>query len=151
MNQTNPYILRCTSCGTKNRIPAEKIGQPAACGKCGASIDTTVLNVDSPLVVTDSTFADQVLHSPLPVLTDCWAPWCGPCQMMGPVMDQLAAEWKGKIRICKINVDENPAIANRYQIRSIPTLLIFDKGQLQNSLTGALPRHSIVQAMKAYL
>ncbi len=151
MNQTNSYIMRCTSCGTGNRIPAEKIGQTAACGKCKSPIDTSVLNVDHPLVVTDSSFADQVIGSPLPVLLDCWAPWCGPCQMMGPFMDQLAAEWKGKIRVCKMNVDENPAASNQYQIRSIPTLLIFDRGQLQNSLTGALPKHSIVQAMKAYL
>lgn len=143
--------MRCASCGTRNRIPAEKIGQPAICGRCRDSLDTSVLQIAHPLVVTDSSFQSQVIHSPLPVLLDCWAPWCGPCQMMGPVMDQLAAEWKGRIRVCKMNVDENPGTSTQYQIRSIPTLLIFDRGQLQDSLAGALPRHSIVQAMKAYL
>ncbi len=151
MNQANSYIMRCTSCGTRNRIPAEKVGQTATCGRCRDSIDTSVLNMAHPLVVTDSSFQDQVIRSPLPVLLDCWAPWCGPCHMMGPVMDQLAAEWKGKIRVCKMNVDENPGTSAQYQIRSIPTLLIFDRGLLQDSLAGALPKHSIIQAMKAYL
>lgn len=145
------YLLRCISCGTRNRIPAANIGKTAKCGKCGGPVDTEILNTAHPLIVTDRNFQERIMQAPLPVLLDCWAPWCGPCQMMGPLMDQLAAEWKGRVLVCKLNVDENPLTSDRFQIRSVPTLLIFDRGQLQNSLTGALPKHQIAQAMKNWL
>lgn len=151
MTDANSIIMRCPKCRTRNRIPSGKIGAIAKCGKCGEDIHTDVLNIGHPVVVTDSTFNYEIIDSPLPTLLDCWAPWCGPCQMMGPFMDELAADWKGKIRIGKMNVDENPKTSAQYRIRSIPTLLIFNDGQLVNTLTGALPKHSIVQAMTTFL
>ena len=150
MNPTT-YIIRCSSCRTKNRIPLDKAGMTATCGKCGSSLQTNDLLIKIPVVVTDNDFDAKVLNSPLPVLLDCWAPRCGPCQMIGPVMEELAAEWKGRIRICKLNSDENPQISERFQIRSIPTLLIFDNGQLKDTLVGALPKQAIVQKMAPYL
>ncbi|GBC60884.1 thioredoxin TrxC [Desulfonema ishimotonii] len=151
MTQPNTYIMRCTACGTRNRIPVEKVGTVAKCGKCQGPVHTDVLRIDHALTITDSDFDSQILRSPLPALLDCWAPWCGPCQMMEPFMTELAATWQGRIRVGKMNVDENPRTSSQYRIMSIPTLLIFDNGQLKDTLTGALPRQSIVQAMSAYL
>jgi thioredoxin 2 len=151
MIKTNAYTFRCPSCGTKNRIPGEKAGQTAKCGKCGSAMDTSALLVARTVGVEDRDFNRIILQSPLPVLLDCWAPWCGPCKMIGPILEDLAAEWKGRIRIAKLNVDENPETANQFQVRSIPTMLIFDHGKLMNTLVGALPKHQIIEALKPYL
>jgi len=151
MTQSNSFVLRCPKCKTRNRIPKERVGAIAKCGKCAEDFHTDILNIGTPVVITDNVFHSQIIDSPLPTLLDCWAPWCGPCQMMGPFMDELAADWKGKIRVGKMNVDENPKTSAQYQIRSIPTLLIFNQGQLIDTLTGALPKRSIVQAMTPFL
>jgi thioredoxin 2 len=145
------YTLRCQSCGTKNRIPRPKAGQTAKCGKCGDSMDTRALLTEAPVEVADFDFDAQVLNSPLPVLLDCWAPWCGPCKMVGPIMEDLALKWKGQVRVGKLNVDENPQVSSRFQIRSIPTLLIFDNGELRETLVGALPKQQIIKAMSPFL
>jgi thioredoxin 2 len=151
MNQPDTFTLKCGSCGTKNRIPAQKAGLAAKCGKCGSPIPTADLFTGRPVVVHDHDFNGQVLLSPLPVLLDCWAPWCGPCKMVGPIMDDLAADWKGKAKVCKLNVDDNPAVSSRFQIRSIPTLLIFDNGKLKETRVGALPKHQIIDVMTPFL
>ncbi len=145
------YIVRCSSCKTKNRIPADKAGLVAKCGKCKAPIDTQELFIGKPVIVTDDNFETKVLQSPIPVLLDCWATWCGPCQMMTPIMDQLAAEWKGKVRVSKLNVDENPRIATLYSILGVPTLMIFENGEMKDTLNGAVPKHLIIQKMSAYI
>ncbi|MBU4053972.1 MAG: thioredoxin TrxC [Proteobacteria bacterium] len=151
MIKINAYTFRCSSCGTKNRIPHEKAGQTAKCGKCGSAMDTSALLVDRTVVIEDRNFNRNILESPLPVLLDCWAPWCGPCKMIGPILEDLAMEWRGRIRIGKLNVDENPATANKFEIRSIPTLMVFDHGKRVDTLVGALPKGQIVDAMAAFL
>jgi thioredoxin 2 len=148
---SDAFLLRCASCGTRNRIPAERVGQVARCGKCGAAVSTEALRIDRPITVTDATFRREVVQSPLPVLLDCWAPWCGPCQMMEPHIDELAREWKGRARVAKLNVDENPEVATRFQIASVPTLMVFDGGKVKQTLPGAVPRHLIARAMAPYL
>jgi thioredoxin len=97
-----------------------------------------------PLIVTDETFQRDVLQtSGRPVLLDCWAPWCGPCRMIAPIVEQLAAESQGRYRIVKLNVDENPQTAAKFQIQSIPTMLIFKDGKLVDRIIGAQPKRSI--------
>lgn len=95
--------------------------------------------------VTDATFRTEVLESPLPVLVDFWAPWCGPCKMMAPVVDELALEYEGKMKIVKLNVDENPETPGQFNIMSIPTFILFKGGKPLSSFIGAKPKESIKQ------
>jgi len=138
-------------CGTKNRIPMDKAGAYAKCGKCSSPLDTSDFQNRSPIIVTDDNFATKVLKSPIPVLLDCWAPWCGPCKIIGPIMEELAEEYSGKIRVCKLNVDENPATASRFNTKSIPTMLIFDKGQLKDTIIGAVPKQQIAGRISSFV
>ncbi|MDQ7834544.1 MAG: thioredoxin [Humidesulfovibrio sp.] len=93
--------------------------------------------------VTDSNFDSEVLKSDLPVLVDFWAPWCGPCRAMGPIIDELATEFAGQVKICKMNVDENSASPSKFGIRAIPTLILFKNGEVVDQTTGAVSKSSI--------
>ena len=101
--------------------------------------------------ITDNDFEQEVLKSSLPVLVDMWAPWCGPCQMIGPVIEKLADEFKDKIKVCKLNVDENPQTARAYGVRSIPLVLFFKSGQKVNESLGAVPEGIIRPKVEALL
>jgi len=96
-----------------------------------------------PLEVTDNTFAREVLTSDTSVLVDCWAPWCGPCKQLSPIIDELASDYANGVKVTKLNVDENPLTASQYGIHSIPTMLFFKEGKLVQRLTGALPKDEI--------
>lgn len=142
-------IIRCSNCNTKNRIPLKRLHDRPLCGKC--HIPLVIGDFNSPVTVTDETFKQEVLSSPIPVLVDCWAPWCGPCQMVAPIMEQLASEYGGRVKIAKLNVDDNPLTASHYDMRSIPTLLLFKNGELMNRLVGALPKAAIEQHLISIL
>lgn len=137
-------IIRCLKCGTKNRMPENRLNDLPLCGKCRAKLVVTS-NQGRPVEVTDSTFSREILCAPGSVLVDCWAPWCGPCRTVAPILDELASKYAGGVRIAKLNVDENPLTASRYEVRSIPTLLLFKDGTLVNTLVGALPKDTIEQ------
>jgi len=148
-------IQACASCGTKNRVDerAASVNQ-AVCGKCGAKLPPIGVAANGkPQVVTDSTFASEVVNASasLPVLVDCWAEWCGPCRMIAPVLDQLAAESGGRYKIAKLNVDENPQTSAQFQIRSIPTMLIFKHGKMVDQIVGAVPKQAIAARLQAQL
>jgi thioredoxin 2 len=104
-------------------------------------------HVAKPIAVTDASFPAEVEQSPLPVLVDAWAVWCGPCKIIAPVIEELAAEMAGRVRVAKLNVDENPATASRFDLRSIPTLLIFKGGQEVDRLVGVQPKSEIMRRL----
>ena len=143
---SDPQVIRCPTCGAKNRVPREKIAQglKPVCGRC-----KNPLPIDNqPVTITDATFAAEVERSPLPVLLDMWAPWCGPCHMLAPVIEELAAEMAGRVRVAKLNVDENPATAARFHVQSIPTLLVLKGGREMERIVGVQPKSAIVQRLE---
>jgi thioredoxin 1 len=101
--------------------------------------------------VTDSTFATEVLKSDKPVLVDFWAEWCGPCKMVAPVLEEIAKEHADKLRIVKLNIDENPEIARQYQIMSIPTMAVFVNGAVDKSIVGAKPKSALLRDLSSYI
>ena len=140
-------MIRCTSCGATNRVPVEKLGRRRrpVCGRCKTALPTAE---NKPMAVTDATFSAEVERSPLPVLLDLWAPWCGPCHMVAPVLEELADEMAGRVRVAKVNVDENPATASRFQVRSIPTLLVLKKGEELERMVGVQPKQEILRRLE---
>jgi len=102
------------------------------------------------VTVTDATFAVEVEQSPVPVLVDMWAPWCGPCRMIAPVIDELAGQMAGRVRFAKVNVDENPATASRFNVRSIPTLLVVNGGREVDRIVGVEPKSEIVRRLARF-
>jgi len=105
---------------------------------------------ENTLQFTDSAFDQEVLKSDVPVLVDFWAPWCGPCKAMSPTVDALATEFAGKIKIGKMNTDENPATPMRYQVRGIPTLLLFKGGKVVESRVGAMPKAELLKMLEPH-
>ena len=137
-------VIACKHCGAKNRVDEQRLkAGEAKCGRCGTRLAP---DDGRPFVVTDATFQRDIIESNRSlILVDAWAPWCGPCRAIAPVLDQLAAESQGRYAIAKLNVDENPRIASQFHISSIPTMLIFKQGKLVDRLIGAHPKNVIVE------
>jgi thioredoxin 2 len=139
-------MIRCPSCGAINRVPQARLtsGQKPVCGNCKAAL----LSSNGPVTVTDQTFLTDVERSPFPVLLDMWAPWCGPCRMVAPMIEEIAKEMAGRVQVAKMNVDENPATSTRFEVRSIPTLLIFKAGKEIDRIVGVQPKSEVVQRLQ---
>lgn len=136
-------LITCASCGTTNRLPPQPGGK-IVCGKCKAPITEPV----GPDHVTDSTFAQEIERSSTPVLLDLWADWCGPCHMLAPVIDQLSSQFAGRVKVAKLDIDANPGTANRFGVRSIPTLLILKGGKEIDRLVGVQPKEEIIRRLE---
>jgi thioredoxin 2 len=124
-------LMACPTCGKTNRVPAIAAGRPR-CGNCKAAL---------PWIVNagDADFADVAERSPVPVLVDFWADWCGPCRMVSPVLDKLARERPGQIKLVKVDVDQAPGLSRRYDIQAIPTLMVLVDGKVAARQAGAAP------------
>ena len=141
-------LIKCPSCGTTNRLPSHQPGgKTIVCGKC----KTPLPEPRGPVEVTDSTFGSEVDQSATPVLLDLWAEWCGPCHMLAPTIDQLSSEMAGRVKVAKLNIDENPGTANRFGVRSIPTLLVLKGGQVVDRVVGVQPKQEIVRRLEKAL
>ncbi|MEU8346616.1 thioredoxin [Actinomadura meyerae] len=105
----------------------------------------------APITVTDATFADEVLKSDIPVLVDFWADWCGPCRMIAPILEQIAEEHDGKIKIAKMDYDANPDTPNQYGVMGLPTLLLVKDGEAKKQIVGAKPKRALLKELEEYL
>jgi len=152
-------VVTCPNCGARNRVDESRADrlQPV-CGKCGqklpapAAAGASAATPSQPLTVTDASLPAELAGAgPRPVLVDCWAPWCGPCRAIAPVMDQLAAESAGRYLVAKLNVDENPRTATQYQIDAIPAMLLFKNGQLVDKIVGLQPKHAIAAKLAEHV
>ena len=118
-------IIRCAKCEQKNRIPAERADQSARCGNCGATIKAT----GQPVAIGAKAFADLVANSPLPVFVDFWAPWCGPCRMVAPEVEELARRLEGEVIVAKLDTQKHPAVAQQEGVRGIPMFALYRDGE----------------------
>lgn len=185
MNQDS-YIIKCSGCGAKNRVPKERLKDKPVCGKCKAELrpesviikcadcgaKNRILKVrlydqpvcgkcrtplklieyyDHPVEMTDQTFREGVLSFPGPLLMVYYSPGCGYCKMLDPVLDQLASEYAGRLKVGKINVDQNTTIASQYNITVTPTLIFFKDGKEINKLSGAQDKEAIESQLRSIL
>lgn len=134
----------CAHCQAANRVPAERLGDDPTCGRCGKPL------LDGrPLELSDADFDAVTSRTELPVLVDFWAPWCGPCRVMGPQFEQAARELKGRALLVKVNSDDSPRLSQRFAVRSIPTLVRLDAGRESTRHSGAIPASQIVALARA--
>lgn len=124
-------VLTCLNCGQKNRVKVAAAGVPH-CAKCGAALPWLV-------EISAADFQSGVAASPVPVLADFWAPWCGPCRMVAPAVERLASDLAGKLKVVKINTDEQPELGARFGVQSIPTLILFEGGREKDRVIGVRP------------
>jgi thioredoxin 2 len=136
-------IAVCLACGAKNRLKTPPPGQLPICGRCGATLPWLV-------AASDESFARE-LQAPVPVLVDFWAPWCGPCHMIAPVLEELAGELAGRLKVVKLNVDENPRTSGRFQVQGIPLLLLFQAGRELERIVGAMPKGALLARLQPHL
>ena len=142
-------IIKCPNCGANNRVlPEKRSEKKPVCGRCKQPLPSVMA---TPVKVTDTNFGDTVEKSPLPVLLDLWAAWCGPCRTIAPTIEALAGELAGQVLIGKLDVDANSATAARFKVQSIPTLLILKDGVEVDRLIGLQSKDEILQRLKTFI
>jgi len=143
---SDSIIIACPACNQLNKLPNTKLSDNGKCGSCKSP-----LFLSTPLALTQSTFASHVAKSELPILIDFWAPWCGPCKMMAPVLDEASKTLAPNLRIAKVNTEDEQSLAAQFNIRSIPTLAIFHKGKEIDRVAGAMQLTQLTQWAKQTL
>ncbi len=136
---TDKMMFKCAACGAMNRVDERRLTAQPVCGRCGKPLTVS----SKPVHVGAAEFQKEVLDWPGTVLVDFWAPWCGPCRAVAPILEDLAARRSGSLKIVKVNTDENAELASRFGIYSIPTLILFDRGNQINQIAGAMPRSQL--------
>ncbi|HYU63669.1 MAG TPA: thioredoxin [Verrucomicrobiae bacterium] len=136
-------VLACPRCGQKNRVKVVAAGVPH-CATCGSALPWLV-------EISTADFKDGVAASPVPVLADFWAPWCGPCRMVAPAVEKVATDLAGKVKVVKINTDEQPELGQRFGVQSIPTLILFDGGSEKDRVIGVRPAAALRSWVEAKL
>lgn len=140
----NSPIIKCRKCGAKNRLIIENLHSVPRCGKCK---DLLVIP-DSAISIGGGEFHSEVLQETLPTAVDFWAPWCGPCKMVSPVLEEIARENPGRIKVVKVNSDENQDLSSQYGIQGIPTIILFRDGREVDRLIGVAPKEDIVRFLR---
>jgi thioredoxin 2 len=135
-------VLTCVNCGAKNRIRPSAKGVPT-CGRCGQALPWLVDAADASF--------DTEADASVPVVVDLWAPWCGPCRFVSPILTELARDYRGRLKVVKVNVDDNPATARRYEAFSIPTMMLLRDGQPVDRIVGAMPKEQLVARIAPHL
>lgn len=137
-------LIPCPSCGRTNRVPYSALGKTTRCAHCHTALPAT----GEPLEVPDAAIFDALIaSSSLPVVVDFWAPWCGPCKAIGPVLEEIAKEYNGRLKVVKMNVDENPQTPSKFGVRGIPNLILFKAGEVREQIVGAVPKSQLVKAI----
>ncbi len=137
--RTAPAVeVRCAHCGRRNRLLRARLHDGPSCGACRRPVFPA-----APVAANDATFAEEAEAGPLPVLVDFWAPWCGPCRAIAPVLDRVAAERAGRLKVVKVNVDESPRAAARFGVQAIPTMVVLQEGRPVDEIRGALPKPAL--------
>ncbi len=136
----------CPHCDSINRVPAERLRDGGSCGRCHKPLFT-----GHPLELTSANFERHTGRSDVPVLVDFWAPWCGPCRMMAPVLDEAAQRLEPRLRIAKVNTEDQPVISQQYNIRSIPTLALFQSGREIARMSGAMQLPQLMQWLRQHI
>lgn len=142
---TTPIVVTCPHCHSKNRLPADRLAAGGKCGRCKAALFDR-----HPVALTAQTF-DNHLQADLPLVVDFWAPWCGPCKQFAPAFEQAAGALEPQARLAKVNTEAEPALAQRFAIRSIPTLIVFRNGKEINRMSGALSGSALVQWVQQHI
>ena len=138
-------LLVCPHCWTKNRVADDRVGEKPTCGRCQAELLPSY-----PITLGDQTLAHYIQHTEMPIVVDFWASWCGPCLNFAPVFNQAAAELESKFRFAKVNTEQQQQLAAQFQIRSIPTLMLFKAGKLVTQQSGAMPKQMFYQWLQQY-